>query len=184
MPGERSDRYHQQQRTNNVDVAASRNFNRQQWIPGERQNQMRASSANSQYAEQHENNSELTEYKCYFQCKSRFVNRGYSAEEELRPGWIWTRQIRIVQVARFRGVQFANGGIAGNDKVRVEAEALQAAIPDISMNVVVCSWWEPKKFNVPNSGKDESNDDNTPGKFWGAKKLRNCKQVCGGRKRQ
>jgi hypothetical protein len=52
------------------------------------------------------------------------------------------------------------------------------------VNVVVCARWEPKKFNVPNSGKDESNDDNTLGKFWGAKKLTNCKQVCGGRKRQ
>lgn len=78
---QRGDRYHQQQRADNVYVTASRHLNGQQWIPGERQNQVRSLPAATQDIEQHEQYCELANYKCYFQRKCRFVNGGYGAEE-------------------------------------------------------------------------------------------------------
>jgi hypothetical protein len=48
-------------------------------------------------------------------------------------------------------MQPLSGGIAGNDKIRVVAKPLQAAIPNISMNIIIGARGSPKKFNVPNS---------------------------------
>ena len=59
-----------------------------------------------------------------------------------------------------------NYRIAGNDNIRVVAEALEAAIPNIAMNVVVDARRQPKKFNVPHGSQDECNDDNAPRQFW------------------
>ena len=145
-------------------MTAARHFNGQQWVPGERQNQVRSLPGTTQDIEQHENNCELANYKCYFQRKGRLVNGGYGAEEKLRPRWIWARQIRVVQVAGFRGMQPLRGRIAGNDKIGVVAEPLQAAIPNISMNIIIGARGQPKKFNVPHSRQDEPNDDNASGK--------------------
>jgi hypothetical protein len=51
-------------------------------------------------------------------------------------------------------MQLFNGRIAGNDKIGVVAEPLQAAIPHISMNIIIGAWGQPKKFNVPHSSQD------------------------------
>lgn len=64
-----------------------------------------------------------------------------------------------------------NGGIAGNDNIGVVAEMLQAAIPNISMDIIIGARGHPKKFNVPPSSQDEPNDDNSSGKFWRGEKL-------------
>jgi len=56
-----------------------------------------------------------------------------------------------------------NGRIAGSDKIGVVAEPLQAAIPNISMNIIIGSRGCPKKFNVPHRGQHEPDDDNAPG---------------------
>ena len=87
-------------------------------------------------------------------------NRGYGAEKKLRSCRIWARQIRIVQVAGFRRMQPLNRGIAGNDKIWVVAEPLQAAIPNIAMNIIIGARGHSKKFNVPYRGQDEADDDN------------------------
>src|ERR1700736_5137994 len=118
-------------------MTASRHFNGQQWVPGERQNQVRSLPGTTQDIEQHEYNRDLTNYKCYFQCKCRFVNRGYCAEKKLRSWGIWARQIRIVQVSGFRGMQPLHGRTAGNNKIGIVAEPLQAAIPNISMDIII-----------------------------------------------
>jgi hypothetical protein len=72
-------------------VAASRNLYGQQWIPGERQDQVRSVLAKTQHIEQHENDCELANYKRYFQRKGGLLNRGYDAEKKLRSWWIWAR---------------------------------------------------------------------------------------------
>ena len=64
-----------------------------------------------------------------------------------------------------------NGRITGNDNVGVVAEPLQAAIPKISMNIIIGARGQPKKFDVPHGSQDEPNDDNTPGKSWRSEKL-------------
>jgi hypothetical protein len=72
-----------------------------------------------------------------------------------------------------------SGRIAGNDKIGIVAEPLQAAIPNISMNIIVDARGCSKKFNVPHGGEDEPKDDNAPGdasfkfrpKFWRSEKL-------------
>src|SRR4029077_10329927 len=133
--------------------------------------QVRSLSGATQDIEQYENNCELANYKCYFQCKGGLVNRGDCAEKKLRPRWIGARQIRVVQVAGFRSMQPLYGRIAGNDHVGVVTESLQPAIPNISMNIVIGSDRQPKKFNVPRSSQDEPDDYNSPGKSWRGEKL-------------
>ena len=86
------------------------------------------------------------------------------------PGWIRARKIRVVQVAGFRGMQPFNGRIAGNDNIGVVAEPLQAAVPNISMNIIIGARGQPKKFNVPHRSQDEPNDDDAPRKSLGVAK--------------
>jgi hypothetical protein len=62
-------------------------------------------------------------------------------------------------------MQLLNSRIAGNDNIWVVAEPLQAAIPNISMNIVINARGQPKKFDVPYRRQDESNDDDAPGKY-------------------
>ena len=52
-------------------------------------------------------------------------------------------------------MQPVSGRIAGNDKIGVVAKPLQAAIPNISMNIIINARGSPKKLNVPHSRKDE-----------------------------
>jgi coproporphyrinogen III oxidase-like Fe-S oxidoreductase len=61
-------------------------------------------------------------------------------------------------------MQGFGGRIAGNDNIRIVAEPLQAAIPNVSMDIIIGARGQAKKFNVPCRCKDESNDDNAPGK--------------------
>jgi hypothetical protein len=68
-------------------------------------------------------------------------------------------------------MQPLNGRIAGNDKIGVVAEPLQAAVPDISVNIFTGARGHTKKFNVPYSGQDEPNDDNASVECWGGEKL-------------
>jgi hypothetical protein len=68
-------------------------------------------------------------------------------------------------------MQPLNGRIAGNDKIGVVAEPLQASIPNISMDIIIGARGHPKKFNMPHSSQDEANDDNAAGKSWRSEKL-------------
>src|SRR5438552_16086626 len=83
--------HQQQQRANNINVTASRNFNGQQGVPGERQNQVRSLPGTTQDIEQQENNREFANHKCYFQCKGGLMNRGHCVGKKLRSCWIWAR---------------------------------------------------------------------------------------------
>src|SRR5438552_13852618 len=78
--------------------------------------------------------------------------------------------------------------IARNHKIRVVAEPLQAAIPNIAMNVIIVARWQPKKFNVPHRSQEEPNDDNTPRnasfKSGRSEKLTDRQEVRDARKRQ
>src|SRR5690348_12325298 len=60
-------------------------------------------------------------------------------------------------------MQPLNGRIAGDDNIGVVAEPLQAAIPDIAMDVIIDARGQPKKFSVPHRCQDEPNDENSPG---------------------
>src|ERR1700757_3186618 len=109
---------------------------------------MRSLPLPTQHLEQYASNCELANHKCYFQCRGGLLNRGHCSEKQLRSRWIWARQIRVVQAAGFRGMQLLSGGIAGNDKIGVVAEPLQASIPNISMNIILGGRGSSKKFNV------------------------------------
>ncbi len=65
------------------------------------------------------------------------MHRCYGAEEKLSARWIWARYIRVVQRAGLECVQRSERGVAGNDDIRVKAEPLHVAIPNISMNVII-----------------------------------------------
>jgi hypothetical protein len=69
------------------------------------------------------------------------------------------------------------GGVAGNDKIGVIAEPLQAAIPNISMDITICAYGIPKKLNVPHSRQEEPNHDNTTAECWGSEKLTDRQEV-------
>ena len=62
-------------------------------------------------------------------------------------------------------MQALSGRIAGNDNIGVVAEPLQAAIPNVAMDIIIGARGEPKKFNVPHRSQDEPNGDNAPGKY-------------------
>ena len=134
---QRGGRHQQQQHADNIDVTAPRHFRRQQWVPGISQNPVLSLPATTQDIEQQKNNRQIANYKCYFQRKDRLVNRGYGAEEKLSARWIWARQIRMVQRTGLGCVQPGERRVAGNDNIRVIAEPLHAAIPNISMNVII-----------------------------------------------
>ena len=68
-------------------------------------------------------------------------------------------------------MQLSSGRIAGNNNIGVVAEPLEAAIPNISMNIIIGARGQPKKFNVPDSSQDQPNDDNSSGKSWRSEKL-------------
>src|ERR1700758_3047350 len=102
---------------------------------------MRSLLTTRQDIEQNENEREIANHKCYFQRKDRLMNRCHGAEEKLSARWIWARYIRVVQRAGLRCVQPAERGVAGNDNIRVVAEPLHAAIPNVSMNVIIYPRW-------------------------------------------
>ena len=56
-------------------------LNGQEWVPGERQNQVCSLPPATQEIEQYQSNRQIAKYKCNFQRKCGFVNRGYDAEE-------------------------------------------------------------------------------------------------------
>jgi hypothetical protein len=74
--------------------------------------------------------------------------------------------------------------IGGNDNIWVIAKPLQAAVPYISMNVIIGTGGQPKKFNVPHSGQDEPEEDDAPGKSGCCKKLADPEEIHDARKGQ
>ena len=94
------------------------------------------------------------------------MNRGYCAGKKLRSWWIGTRQVRVVQVTGFCGMQFLNGRSDGNNHVRVVAEPLQVAVLDIAVNIIIGPSRQPKKLNVPHRRQDEPDDDDVSRKSW------------------
>jgi hypothetical protein len=81
-------------------------------------------------------------------------------------------------------MQPLNSGIARNDEIRVVAEPLQAAIPNIAMNIIVGARAHTKKFNVPHGSQDEPNDDNASVEFGRSEKLTDREEICDASKRQ
>jgi hypothetical protein len=84
----------------------------------------------------------------------------------------------------FRSVQPLNGRIAGNDKIGIVAEALQAAIPNIAVNIIIGSRRQTKKTNVPYSSQHKANDDYMPPKSWRSEQLADRTEVHNARKGQ
>jgi hypothetical protein len=77
-----------------------------------------------------------------------------------------------------------NGRITGNDKIRVVTEPLQAAVPDISVDIIIGARGQPKKLDVPHSSQDEPGDDDAPLKSRCCEELADREQVRGPRKRK
>src|ERR1700746_3737196 len=67
--------------------------------------------------------------------------------------------------------------IAGNDKVRVVAESLEASVPDISMNIIVGARRTPEKCDVPQSSHREPDDNESSRKSWRTEKFTDREQV-------
>ena len=51
------------------------------------------------------------------------------------------------------------GRIAGHDQIRVVAQPLQAAIPEVAVNIVIGARWHPKECDVPHRGQCQPNDN-------------------------
>src|SRR5215469_17007349 len=112
-------------------MTTARHLRCQQWVPGISENPVHPVAAGTQKIEQHDNNRQVANYKCHFERKNGLVNRGYSAEEKLSAGGIWARYIRVVQRAGFACMQRVERWLAGNEDIRVIAQSLHAAIPNI-----------------------------------------------------
>src|SRR6266536_2553792 len=59
-------------------------------------------------------------------------------------------------------MQSLNSRVAGNDNIGIVAEPLQAAIPNISVDIIFSARGQPEKFNVPHRSQDEPNDATAP----------------------
>ena len=81
-------------------------------------------------------------------------------------------------------MQRLNGRIVGNDKIGVVAEPLQAAIPNVSMDIIIGARGQPKKCNVPRRSQDEPNDNNASWKYRRDEKLTDRQEVHDARNRQ
>jgi hypothetical protein len=51
------------------------------------------------------------------------------------------------------------------------------------MNIIVGAWGQPKKFNLPDSSQDKSEDDKAPPKSSRCEELTDRQQIDDGRKR-
>src|SRR6201981_1463395 len=91
----------------------------------------------TQLREQQKNDRQLTRCERNFERKGRLMDRCYSTEEKLSARWIGAGDIRVVKRAGLGCVQGAESRVVGNDNVRVIAEPLDAAIPNISMDVII-----------------------------------------------
>src|SRR5262249_16527801 len=90
----------------------------------------------------------------------------------------------MVQRASLGCVQLSDRRVAGNDNVRVVAEPLHAAIPNIAMNIIIGARRYQKKCTVPHRGQHEPDDRNAPGKTWRREELTDRQQVHDASKRQ
>jgi hypothetical protein len=61
--------------------------------------------------------------------------------------------------------------IAGYDKIRVVAEPLQAAIPDVSVNIVIGARGHSQECDVPHRGQCQPNDNDLSRKAWFGEEL-------------
>jgi hypothetical protein len=61
-------------------------------------------------------------------------------------------------------MQLPHGRIAWNNNVGVVAEPLQAAVPNITVDIIVHARGNPKKFDVPNSSQEDPEDNDSPRK--------------------
>src|SRR6202041_981257 len=107
------------------------------------------------------------------------MNRRDHAEEKFSARWIWARDFWIVQRASLGRVQPADRSVIGNHYIRVIAKPLHAAIPEITMNVVIWTWWLQQKWNVPQSSQHQPDDDDVAREFRRGEELANRKQVRG-----
>src|ERR1700730_9719640 len=85
-------------------------------------------------------------------------------------------------------MQPLRGRVAGNDNIGVIAESLDAAVPNIAMDIIIGARGQAKKFNVPHNSQNEPNDDKAPGNTWfkfrRSKNLTDRQEVGDARKRQ
>src|ERR1700733_2340193 len=118
-------------------------------MPGISQNPVHALAAATQNVEQQQDNCEIAKHERYLQSKGGFVNRGYRPEKKFSPGRIRGRYIRVVKRASLRCMQVAKRGIVGHNKIRVVAQALYPAVPNIPMNVVVLAGRHLEELKMP-----------------------------------
>ncbi len=105
------------------------------------------------------------------------MNRRDGAEEELCSGRIRTGDLRVIQRAGFGGLQRGERGVVGNDNVRVIAEALNAAIPNVAVNVVIWPRGLQQERKMPHGRKHEPDDDYAAREFLREEELTNGKEV-------
>jgi hypothetical protein len=56
-------------------------------------------------------------------------------------------------------MQCLSSRIAGDDKIRVISKPLQAAVPNIAMNIIIGADGKAKKLNVPRGSQHEPEYD-------------------------
>jgi len=165
-------------------MAAARHVRGQEWMPGVGEDPVHALSAPVQEMEQHDDDRHIASYECKFERPDRLVNRGDRSEEELGACRIRTWDTRIVQRARLGRMQRVERGVAGDEDVRVIAEPLDAAVPEISMNVVVRPRRHPEKRKPPYRGQHEPDDDDALRESLSREELANSQEVCAAGKAQ
>src|ERR1700704_6381037 len=86
--------------------------------------------------------------------------------------------MRVIQRAGLRCMQPGKSRITGNDDIRVVAEPLDAATPDISMDIVIRSRRLQQEQNMPHNSQPQPDDNDALWETWRGEQLTHGEKVC------
>ena len=149
----------QKKSAKNIDVAASGNFDRQQWVPSESEDPVLWTTDARQKIEEQEDNRYIAKDESEFESKDGLVKGGDGAKEELGSRRIGAGHLGVIQRDGFGGVQRGEGRIVGNKKIWIIPEALDAAIPDVAVDVVIQSRRQAQEEKMPEGGERKAKEE-------------------------
>jgi len=132
---ERSGGHHQHKRANNVNVTASRRLNGQQRVPGVGQNQVRSLPGTTQDIERTRTIANSQTTNATFSAKATPESRRPAPEKKaaLLRDMGWVDRMFMLRVSGYAALERQD---RWNDNIGVVAEPLQAAIPNIAMDII------------------------------------------------
>jgi hypothetical protein len=118
-------------------MAAVRDLQHDERIPRVSQGEPFVPACRHQPSPQHENRQQIATHEGQFHRPRRVFQRDHQAKEQLRGRLVGRTVPGARHIARLVGVRPLQLGIGGKHEVRVDPEALDAAVPQVADHVVV-----------------------------------------------